>query len=181
MLLLAAEGVTILSIRPLLSAHVFIGMLLIPPVALKLGSTGWRFVSYYRGREAYVVRGPPRIALRVLAAPLVLATVVLFGTGVAFLAVGHGGGLLLTAHAASFAVWGVLVGIHALAYLGYLWRYGLADWRRARIAPAGSRLRRFAVVAALLAGAVVGLATYSTQTAWLSHRHHRHRFEFRGD
>ena len=39
--LLAAEGLTIVGgIRTLLSAHVFIGMLLIPPVALKLGSTG---------------------------------------------------------------------------------------------------------------------------------------------
>ncbi len=51
-LLLAAEGVTILFIRPLLSAHVFIGMLLIPPVALKLGSTGWRFLRYYTGDRA---------------------------------------------------------------------------------------------------------------------------------
>src|SRR5690242_13679232 len=47
--LLAAEGVTILFLRPLFSAHVFIGMLLIPPVALKLGTTGWRFTRYYTG------------------------------------------------------------------------------------------------------------------------------------
>jgi len=46
LLLLVAEGVTILFIGPLLSAHVFIGMLLIPPVALKLGVTGWRFARY---------------------------------------------------------------------------------------------------------------------------------------
>jgi hypothetical protein len=181
LVLLAVEALTTLSLHDYLSVHIFLGLLLIPPVALKLASTGWRFVSYYRGSGPYVLRGPPRIGLRLLAPPLVLATVVLFGTGVAFLAVGHGGGLLLTAHAASFAVWGVLVGIHALAYLGYLRRYGLADWRRARIAPPGSRSRRFAVVAALLAGAVVGVATYSTQTAWLSHRHHHHRFDFRGD
>ena len=33
--LLAVEGVSILAIRPLLSLHVFVGLLLIPPVALK--------------------------------------------------------------------------------------------------------------------------------------------------
>ena len=41
--LLAVEGVTILFLRPLLSVHVFVGMLLVPPVALKLGSTAYRF------------------------------------------------------------------------------------------------------------------------------------------
>jgi hypothetical protein len=40
LLLLATEGVTLLALRPLLSLHVFVGMLLIPPVALKLGATG---------------------------------------------------------------------------------------------------------------------------------------------
>ena len=54
LVLLAGEGVTILSIRPLLSAHIVIGLLLIPPVALKLASVGYRFVRYYTGDAAYV-------------------------------------------------------------------------------------------------------------------------------
>lgn len=57
--LLAAEGVTILRVRPLLSWHVFIGMLLVPPVALKIGTTSYRFVRYYRGSPAYRRKGPP--------------------------------------------------------------------------------------------------------------------------
>ena len=48
-LLLIAEGVTIVLIGDLLSAHMFIGMALIPPVLLKLGSTGYRFARYYAG------------------------------------------------------------------------------------------------------------------------------------
>ena len=52
LVLLAVEGVTILFLRPLLSVHIFVGMLLIPPVALKLGSTGYRFVRYYQRRRA---------------------------------------------------------------------------------------------------------------------------------
>ena len=49
LVLLAALGVTILSIGQLVWWHVLLGMLLIPPVLLKLGSTGWRFVRYYTG------------------------------------------------------------------------------------------------------------------------------------
>ena len=60
-LLLAVEGVTILAIRPLLSWHVFVGMLLIPPVALKLASTGYRMLRYYGRSPAYVRRGPPPV------------------------------------------------------------------------------------------------------------------------
>jgi len=45
--LLAAEGVTIPRIRLLLTPHLFIGIVLIPPVLLKLASTGFRFARYY--------------------------------------------------------------------------------------------------------------------------------------
>src|SRR5450755_653763 len=40
--LLIAEGITIVHMRGLLSAHMFIGLVLIPPVVLKLASTGYR-------------------------------------------------------------------------------------------------------------------------------------------
>jgi hypothetical protein len=48
-LLLVAEGVTIIRMGGLRNAHMFIGMVLIPPVLLKLGSTGYRMVRYYEG------------------------------------------------------------------------------------------------------------------------------------
>ena len=57
--LLAIEGATLLRITSLLDVHAFIGMLLIPVVAAKLFSTGWRMARYYRGAEEYVLRGPP--------------------------------------------------------------------------------------------------------------------------
>src|SRR5258706_16401414 len=41
--LLAAEGFTILNMRGLLSVHMFVGMVLIPPGLVKLPSTGYRF------------------------------------------------------------------------------------------------------------------------------------------
>jgi len=47
--LLAVEWVTGLAVGSLLHAHVLVGFLLVPPVLLKLGSVGYRFVGYYAG------------------------------------------------------------------------------------------------------------------------------------
>ena len=44
---LGAEVVT--GVRPGLFAHAMIGFLLVPPLLLKLGSVGYRFVRYYGG------------------------------------------------------------------------------------------------------------------------------------
>src|SRR5438445_343775 len=46
--LLAAVAITVLYIRPLLSVHYMVGFALIPPLALKLVSTGVRFGSGMR-------------------------------------------------------------------------------------------------------------------------------------
>ena len=46
LLMLFVEGATLLRIGSLLTVHVFVGLLLIPIVALKLGSTGWRMLRY---------------------------------------------------------------------------------------------------------------------------------------
>ena len=51
LLLLFVEGATLLNMRSLLTVHVLVGLLLIPIVALKLGSTGWRMLRYYLGSE----------------------------------------------------------------------------------------------------------------------------------
>jgi uncharacterized oligopeptide transporter (OPT) family protein len=44
LLLLAIEGATLLRLTSLLTVHAFVGMLLIPVLALKVASTGWRFL-----------------------------------------------------------------------------------------------------------------------------------------
>ena len=46
LLVLAIESATLLNLRSLLTMHAFVGMLLIPIVALKLASTGWRMLRY---------------------------------------------------------------------------------------------------------------------------------------
>ena len=60
--LLAVEGATLLNLRSLLGVHAFVGIFLIPVIAMKLASTGWRMLRYYRGGEEYVLRGPPHPA-----------------------------------------------------------------------------------------------------------------------
>jgi hypothetical protein len=151
--LLAVEGATILQIRSLLTIHAFVGMLLIPVVALKLASTGWRMLRYYQRDEDYVLRGTPHIALRMLVAPvLVLSTLFVFGTGVALLALGQTHGTLVGLHKASFLVWAGAFGLHVLVHLIELPRL-----RRLRIP--GVVLRLALVTASVAAGLVLATET----------------------
>ena len=58
LVLLAVEGATIPFIGSLVGPHVFVGMLLIPPVLLKLGSTGYRFARFCAGQPPVPEQGP---------------------------------------------------------------------------------------------------------------------------
>ena len=103
----------------LLWVHLFVGMLLIGPVALKLASTGYRFVRYYTRRPALPARGAPTDALlRVIAPMVVLTTVVVFASGVALLFAGpQSRQTLLPIHKVSFFVWVAFTAIHVLGHL----------------------------------------------------------------
>jgi hypothetical protein len=171
LVLLAIEGVTILSIRSLLSVHIFVGMLLIPPVLLKLAATGYRFLRYYSGVHEYRLKGPPAILMRILVAPAVVAsTVALFTTGVALILVGPRGGLLLGLHKASFIVWFGTMAIHVLAYVARLPRPVRADLSANDHAP-GVGLRHGLLVGALVAGLTLALATFPLAHSWLHWAH----------
>jgi hypothetical protein len=115
LVLLAIEGATLLNLSSLLTVHAFVGMLLVPVVALKLASTGWRMLRYYLGAEDYVRRGPPHPFLRMVVAPMaVVSTIVLFATGVALLVLDRTSGTVVGLHKASFVVWFGAVGVHVL-------------------------------------------------------------------
>jgi hypothetical protein len=171
---LAVEGATIPSIHQLLSVHVFVGMLLLGPLALKLASTGYRFVRYYTGGVEYVRLGPPVPLMRFLVAPvLVLSTLTLFGSGVTLLIVPHrGAGLGL--HKASFVVWFGAMTIHVLAYTARAARLTLADLG-GRV-PGGNRLRLLVAVLAIVAGIAIAVATYPLAHPWF----HYHWFDGQG-
>jgi hypothetical protein len=169
LVLLLVETLTTLSARSLLPVHFFLGLLLLPVVALKLASVGWRFFRYYTRNEPYRLEGPPRLLLRLLA-PLLVASTLVFGSGIALMVVGRSD-TLFAVHVLSFGVWGLLIIVHVLAYLARTLRVGTADWRgRADLVVAGARSRRAALSGAVLAGVILALATYPAQQGWLSHR-----------
>ncbi|SRR6266404_6111605 len=175
LVLLAVETLTTLALGTYLNVHLFLGLLLLPPVALKLASTGWRFVRYYAGSKPYRLAGPPRLALRMFAPLLVASTLALFGTGVAMIVVGRRGGELRTLHTFSFIAWGVLTAVHVLAYLARVFRDGVADWRRHALdVVAGAGSRRALLVGTVIAGMVLALATLPAQHTVEHHRGARH-------
>jgi hypothetical protein len=174
--LLAVEGATIPLLQSLLTVHIFVGMLLLGPVSLKLGATGYRFLRYYGGSLEYVENGPPTPVMRVVVAPiLVFSTLTLFGTGVALLVFGRGVGGLSLLHKASFIVWFGATTIHVLAYAGRATRSALAERTRPPIGGTGMRC------ALLLASIVIGLgiasATLPQARSWthsgFGHHHRR--------
>jgi hypothetical protein len=169
--LLAALGVTILSIGPLIWWHVLLGMLLIPPVLLKLGSTGWRFVRFYTGSREYVRRGPPLLPLRVMAPLVIAATLAVFGSGVALLVVGPAGGILVGLHKGSFVVWFAVTAIHVLAHIRAVPTLAAADWRGRALVPErgvpGTAWRRGLLAGSVVVGAIVAIATIRYAQPWV--------------
>jgi hypothetical protein len=118
LVLLAVIGVTLLRLRSLLWVHLFVGMLLIGPIALKLASTGYRFVRYYTANPRYRRKGPPAAPLRMIAPIVVLTTVIVFVSGVLLLLIGPSSrSALLPIHKISFIVWVAFTSLHVLGHL----------------------------------------------------------------
>ncbi len=170
LVLLAVEGVTILRVRQLLTPHVFIGMVLIPPVLVKVASTTWRFVRYYRGAPAYRRKGPPPVLLRLLGPVVVILTLVLLASGVGLLLVSPSWmSLLLKVHKASFILWFGAMTVHVLGHLGEVLRLAPRDWlRRTRRDVTGAGLRQWLTAASLVAGVLLGFLLLSRVGPWLA-------------
>jgi hypothetical protein len=60
--LLRSEMADSTVLRPVISAHLFVGITLVGPLAIKTASTGWRFFRYYTNNPAYRRHGPPQRA-----------------------------------------------------------------------------------------------------------------------
>lgn len=171
--LLAVIGVTIISLRPLLSVHLFVGILLIGPVALKLGSTGYRFVRYYTRNPSYRRKGAPSQLQRLIIAPVVVvSTVVVLASGVALLFVGpQSRGTLLPIHKVSFFVWVAFTALHVLVHLPALPRALRADYGASgswRDGIAGRSGRVLSLAGALTAGAVLAILLIPQFAPWLN-------------
>lgn len=161
-------GTLALGLQRTLPWHIAVGVGLIPVVLVKLGSTGWRLIRYYTREPGYRAEGPPRPFLRAIAPVVVGSTLALLGSGVGLVVVGPGAGsqFFRAVHGASFAIFLLVVGAHALAHLPKLRRLALADWGRAR--PRGHALRRTLVAFALVSGGSAALASLQFAGPWLA-------------
>lgn len=159
----------VFGLHQFLSLHVFVGLVLIPPVLLKLASTGWRALRYYSGSEPYRLKGAPELPMRLLAPLLVVATVILFGSGVA-MGILHGHSLMIARrlHGPASVVWLILVGVHVLVYLKRaLISSGQDIAPVPRASVRGARGRTYVLAVAIVAGIIVGAATVPAQHHWL--------------
>ncbi|MDX6616830.1 MAG: hypothetical protein QOD60_1921 [Solirubrobacterales bacterium] len=166
-LLLLGEGITIVDMGGLRSAHMFIGLVLIPPLLLKLGSTGYRFARYYAGARTYREKGPPALPLRLMAPVLVATTIGVFVTGVLLLLAGHKSNQLVFIHKVFFFVWAAVFAVHFLAYLPRVVRSLRDDWTASRREQTpGSGLRGTLLAATAGGGAALAIALLPTVNAW---------------
>jgi uncharacterized membrane protein len=165
--MLVAEGLTIVDLRGFLTEHMFIGLVLIPPVLLKLASTGYRAVRYYTRSRPYRAKGPPVLPLRLLAPVLVASTIAVLATGVVLLADGHKSDTVLWIHQASTVVLAAVIAVHVLAYIPRVIRSVRTDWSAARReAVPGAGLRGMLLAAAVGGGAALALAVLPVIDAW---------------
>ncbi|MBO0831945.1 MAG: hypothetical protein J2P29_08245 [Actinobacteria bacterium] len=166
----AVEGFTILGVQQMLFLHFFVGLVLIGPVVLKIGSTMYRFMRYYTGSAAYVRKGPPAPVLRVLGPLVILTSVAVLGTGVVLAVAGPGDGQWLFLHKASFILWFGVMTIHVLNYAPRLPRMLAA--RSGRLAGAsGPELLRgsarwLALAGSLAVGIGVAALTMTLSAKW---------------
>jgi hypothetical protein len=157
----------VLGLQQTLAVHIFVGVALIPIVALKLASTGWRMARYYTRAPVYRAEGPPRPLMRGLAPLVVGSTVALLGSGVGLVLAGPHSQFFRSVHSASFALFLFVVGVHSAAHLAKLRRFAFADWARGR-RTRGHVLRRGVVGFALVAGGAVALAALQSAGPWLT-------------
>lgn len=159
LIMIAAQGVTILDMGALLPWHKAIGIALIPPVTVKLASTGWRLSRYYLGDVRYRQAGPPHPLLRALGPLVVLATALLLTTGLAGVLLKDA--TLLSIHTKTFWFWIGLVGLHLLAHVWGSLRLVVHDLRGATADVFHRRIRWGIVAGTLATGIGVGLTAHS--------------------
>jgi hypothetical protein len=170
LVLLVAELVTTARLRALMSVHVLVGVLLAGPLAVKLGSTGYRFVRYYTRSPAYVRKGPPHLALRVLGPLLVVMTLAVVGSGIGLMVTGPDhAGLLLPLHGFSVLVFVPLIAIHFVAHILATPRLVTDDWSTSPASRVQGRVLRVGVnLGALVLGALGAILLLPATAPWIA-------------
>jgi hypothetical protein len=169
LVLLALMGITVLSVRRLLPEHFLLGFLLIPPVALKLASTGYRFWRYYTGDSQYRRAGPPELFMRLIAPIVVISTVAVFATGIELWLFGlRFGSIWVEAHKLSFGVWLPATAIHVLGHASRTGQGALEELSAFRSRT--TITRRSLVMGSLIAGVVLAAASLTYATPFIFFR-----------
>jgi hypothetical protein len=170
LVLLAAEGLTIVRIGPLLTPHVFIGMVLVPPIVLKVASTSYRFVKYYFGAIAYRSKGPPPLILRLLGPLLVLLTATVIVSGIVLLFVHHSlRSDVLLLHKVSFVLWFGAMTVHVLGHIVGTVRTAPRDFTARPIGrTVESIARQLTVVASVMLGLGLGFLVVGRVSRYLA-------------
>lgn len=169
--LLAVEGFTILSVRQMITLHIYLGVLLIGPVLLKCATTAYRFARYYTGAAPYVRKGPPHVILRVLGPLVVLSSIALLSTGIALIAAGPDRRQpWITLHQASFIIWFGVMAVHVLGHALAAGNDVLREYRAPGTSAVARRrtLRLAAVALSLMAGAGLATALMPSAHSWTS-------------
>ncbi|HVA91096.1 MAG TPA: hypothetical protein VNL71_14780 [Chloroflexota bacterium] len=148
--------------------HYAVGFVLIPLVALKLISTGYRMMRYYTRSPIYQAAGPPDLVSRLLAPILVVAIVTALTTGVALFLQHSRSGVLSSLHTDSAVISAFLVGIHLLTHTLDALASSARELRGRLSRPAAFRV---AIAAGALAlGIVLAIVTYSSGVWPARHR-----------
>ena len=171
LVLLAIEGVTILRISPLLTIHVVIGMVLVPVIVLKIGSTTWRFAKYYLGSPEYRRKGPPPPLLRLLGPFVVVSSVAVVATGIATLLVTATPlrNDLLLLHKVTFVLWFLAMIVHVLGHLLDVASLAPRDfYRRTRGQVRGASKRQWAIISAVCVGILLAVVVAPKVGPWLT-------------
>ena len=175
LILLTAELVTVLlGAASVLSLHVAIGLIIVPPVLAKLASTTWRIVNYYLGAVAYKDCGPPSTLARVLGPILSLAIVLVLISGIALI-LGpsslHRTALMV--HKVTFYLALVLIVWHLALHLTQALRLAARDWVDRQGPALAVRARWIFVIASALRGVLLALALAGHAEPYLHHYYGR--------
>jgi hypothetical protein len=185
LVLIAAELITLINVDGLISWHIVIGVLLVPPALVKTATTGWRILRFYSGNRPYRSAGPPPIILRLLGPLVVAATLAVLGSGLALISLGRRSTShvfvtilgqqvsALTVHQATFIIWGTVTGLHIIGRIVPALRLSVAREGPMRIPGFGHRAGVFA--STMVVAAVASILVLTASGPWTHHDHSARR------
>lgn len=163
-------------VRPV---HFFVGFMLMPLIAIKLASTGYRFSRYYTRNPAYHAAGPPKPLGRLIAPVLIGSAIILVASGVEMWSFQNQFGLAWTAihNVAAFTFVTVVI-VHIALHVREAHRGAADDLAgvpassdpTAQGPPAAAITRRALIGGGIAFGAVLGVGASSwpfSQLGWL--------------